>query len=70
MQSILQLLLSRLTADYLQLIFTTGFESAGVVQDVTCVIFEDELVLDAMLATQQDSYDEPSRTSDLFCRVE
>jgi hypothetical protein len=35
----------------LQLFFTAGFESAGVVENISVVVSEDEFVLDVMPAT-------------------
>jgi hypothetical protein len=37
--------------DNFQLVFTTGFKSAGVVENVTGVVRENEFVLDVMHAT-------------------
>jgi hypothetical protein len=53
----LQSLLPRLTTDkilhHLQLIFTTGLKSARVMENITAVVCEYELVLDVVLATLQ-----------------
>jgi hypothetical protein len=55
MQSILQSLLLRLTEDKLsndfQLVFASSLKTAGVVENVTVVVCEDEFVLDCMQAT-------------------
>src|SRR6266850_439531 len=55
MQSILQSLLLRLTEDKfsnnLQLVFASSLKTAGVMENVTVVVGEDELVLDCMQAT-------------------
>src|SRR6267142_2374674 len=55
MQSILQSLLPRLTEDKfannLQLVFASILKTAGVMENVTVVVGEDEFVLDVMQAT-------------------
>jgi hypothetical protein len=57
MYSIRRSTLSRFATDKilnnLQLIFTTGLKSAGVVEDITIVVSEDEFVFDVMHATLQ-----------------
>jgi hypothetical protein len=57
MQSILQSALARFATykflNDLQFVFTAGFESAGIVENITVVVSEDEFVLDVMHATLQ-----------------
>jgi hypothetical protein len=54
-QSVLQLALSRFVTNELlnnlQLVFTARFKSAGVVEDITVVVGENEFVVDVMHAT-------------------
>jgi hypothetical protein len=48
----------------LQLVFTSGLESPGVVKNITVMICEDQFVLDIMEATlhKQNPHDQPSPT--------
>jgi hypothetical protein len=65
-QSIVQLLLLRLTTDKLlnnfQLVFIACFESTGVMENVIRLIFEPQFVVDLMLSAlhEQDRQDQPS----------
>jgi hypothetical protein len=55
MQSILQLALSRFATNKFlnnfQLVFTAGFKSAGIMENITGMVRENEFVLDVMHAT-------------------
>ena len=80
MQSILQSVLSRFATDKIlhnfQLFFTASFESAGVVEDISVVVSEDEFVLDVMDVTlcKYHPYCQPSSIRmiqpDLHARAE
>ena len=73
-QSVLQSLLPRLTMDELlnnlQLAFTTSLKAAGVVENVTVVVYEDEFVLNVMLATLEADAQAHDQQSRIRCRAD
>ena len=57
MQPVLQLFLSRLPSDKfpysIQFVFTSRLKSAGVVENIACMVREDEFVIDIVVSTLQ-----------------
>ena len=60
MQSIFQSFPLRLAFDKLlhriQLVFTAGLKSTGVVENIAIVVCEDEFIVDVVLATLQEGF--------------
>ena len=60
MQPVLQLFLSRLPSDKflysIQFVFTARLKSAGVVENIACMVREDEFVIDIVVSTLQAGF--------------
>jgi hypothetical protein len=50
----------------LQLFFRTRFQSAGVVEDISVMVFEDDFVLDVMPTTLHKHGSSLSATTDMY----
>jgi len=44
----------------IQLVFTAGLKSTGVVENIAIVVCEDEFVVDVVLATLQEGFSGPA----------